>query len=84
VNYLPIFADLTQRPVLVVGGGDVAARKIDLLLRAGAMVRVVARELSPQVAQWHDAAQISYLGSEFSAAQLDSVFWLLLQPAIAS
>ena len=28
MNYLPLFADLTGRPVLVVGGGSVAARKL--------------------------------------------------------
>ena len=28
MNYFPLFADLTGRPVLVVGGGSVAARKV--------------------------------------------------------
>jgi precorrin-2 dehydrogenase/sirohydrochlorin ferrochelatase len=43
----PLFVDLTDREVLVVGGGDVAARKILALLRAGAKVLVHARELAP-------------------------------------
>ena len=34
MNYFPLFADLTGRPVLVVGGGSVAARKVGLLLKA--------------------------------------------------
>jgi precorrin-2 dehydrogenase/sirohydrochlorin ferrochelatase len=42
----PLFADLQGREVLVVGGGEVATRKIQALLRTGANVLVHARELS--------------------------------------
>lgn len=43
----PLFADLQGREVLVVGGGEVATRKIQSLLRAGANVLSYARELAP-------------------------------------
>lgn len=43
----PLFADLQGREVLVVGGGEVATRKIQALLRAGAHVLVHARDLAP-------------------------------------
>ena len=43
----PVFVDLRDREVLVVGGGEVATRKIQALLRAGAKVLVHARELAP-------------------------------------
>ena len=39
----PLFADLDGREVLVVGGGEVAARKVAALLRAGARVRLHAQ-----------------------------------------
>jgi siroheme synthase-like protein len=42
VDYLPLFAELKQRPVLVIGGGEIAERKIKFLLRAQAQVQVVA------------------------------------------
>ena len=45
----PIFLDLTDRLAVVVGAGNVAARKIDKLISAGAHVRVVAREISEHV-----------------------------------
>ncbi len=48
--YFPIFLKLAGEPVLVVGGGEVALRKVRLLLRAEARVRVVARELHPYLA----------------------------------
>jgi uroporphyrin-III C-methyltransferase/precorrin-2 dehydrogenase/sirohydrochlorin ferrochelatase len=47
MDYLPIFLDLRGRDALVVGGGPVALRKIELLLLAGAQVRVVAPALCP-------------------------------------
>jgi uroporphyrin-III C-methyltransferase/precorrin-2 dehydrogenase/sirohydrochlorin ferrochelatase len=46
VDYLPLFLDLKQRPCLVVGGGEVARRKIELLIRAGAAIFIVSPELS--------------------------------------
>ena len=36
----PIFINLIHKPVLVVGGGDVALRKIDMLLKADAKITV--------------------------------------------
>ncbi|MDH5232632.1 MAG: siroheme synthase CysG [Gammaproteobacteria bacterium] len=45
MEFLPIFLDLKQRPCVVVGGGDIAFRKIKLLLRAGAKVTVIAPEV---------------------------------------
>ena len=45
MDYLPVFLDLHGRCVLVVGGGEVACRKVSLLLAAGAHVRVVAPSL---------------------------------------
>lgn len=74
MDYLPLFIDLKQRPVLVVGGGDVAARKIDLLLRAGADIRVVARTLTPALRHLHQSTRLQWLEQEFSAQQLDDVF----------
>lgn len=45
MDFLPIFFDLKDRCCLVVGGGDVALRKADLLARSGARLRVVSPEL---------------------------------------
>jgi siroheme synthase-like protein len=48
---LPLFLTLTGRRVLLVGGGPVAASKLESLLAAGADVRVVAPEVKPSIEQ---------------------------------
>lgn len=49
MDYLPICVDIAGQRCLVVGGGDIAARKARLLVRAGASVVIVATELGEAV-----------------------------------
>ena len=73
MDYFPIFLRLAGEPVLVVGGGEVAARKIDLLLRTSAQVRVVAPELVPGLAELAAAGEITHIAAEFRPEHLDRV-----------
>ncbi|WP_439236245.1 siroheme synthase CysG [Lonepinella koalarum] len=77
MNYFPFFAELKNRPVLVVGGGDVALRKIELLLRANAKVLVVAKELHSAVKILQDSAKITLIAQEFQENQLDNVYLVI-------
>jgi len=53
MNFLPIFIDVKGRLCLVVGGGDVAQRKVSVLLEAGAAVKAVAPEFPGAFAGLH-------------------------------
>lgn len=51
MDFLPLFHNLKGRTVLVVGGGEIALRKARLLSEAGAVLRVVAPEVEPQLCE---------------------------------
>ncbi len=50
MNFLPIFLRIRARPCLVVGGGEVAARKVSLLQQTGTNVSVVSPTLCKSLA----------------------------------
>lgn len=77
MDYLPIFCRLDNKPVLLVGGGEVAERKARLLLDAGAQLTVVAPELDPELAELAANDSIEWLAGEFAPAQLAGK-WLVV------
>lgn len=77
MDYLPIFCRLDNKPVLLVGGGEVAERKARLLLDAGAHLTVVAPELDPELAELAANGSIEWLAGEFAPAQLAGK-WLVV------
>ena len=66
MDHLPVFLQLSHSPCLVVGGGVVAERKVRLLMRAGAAVTVVARDLADELARLRDADRIVHHAGVFS------------------
>lgn len=70
MNYLPIFADIRDRPCLVVGGGEIAVRKAGVLLEAGANVRVVAPEIAGELTR---QPRVEAIVSRFEARHLDGM-----------
>ena len=52
MGYYPVFWEMSDRPVLLVGGGNVADEKVHKLVDAGANVTIIAPELIAQVSQY--------------------------------
>ncbi len=73
MDFLPIFFDLKGQSCLVVGGGDVALRKADLLVRSGARLRVVSPELCPDLNALIKENDGEYHRAVYSADYLDGV-----------
>ena len=68
MQHLPFFARLDGRRCLVVGGGDVGARKARLLMRAGAEVTVASPDLNDELGQLLEDGKIRHIHREFGAA----------------
>ena len=69
---LPIFIDLTQRNSVVIGGGDVATRKVTMLLKAQAKVVLISPELCHELQAMVSEQKIVYKKMSFSPEQLDN------------
>jgi len=70
----PAFLKLTGRRCLVIGAGPVAQKKIEGLVRAGAMVLVVAPQATDSVRAWARAKKIRWEPRRFRAADFGGVF----------
>jgi precorrin-2 dehydrogenase / sirohydrochlorin ferrochelatase len=68
--YLPIFLDLTGRRCLVIGGGEVAARKVPSLLAARAGVMVVSPSLVDALADLARQGRIQHMKREYAAGDM--------------
>jgi len=77
MNMFPLFARLDNKPVLVVGGGGVAERKVELLRAAGACVTVNAPVLTSALQILAQEKQIIWQRAPFAADFLDKV-WLVI------
>ncbi|MGF1686764.1 siroheme synthase [Photobacterium japonica] len=71
MDYLPIFLSLKDRKVIVIGGGEVACRKIDLLRKAEADITVVSPALHPYLAGLTDKAEITWINKSYTPDDLD-------------
>lgn len=73
MDFFPIFLDIKNNTSLVVGGGQVAARKVTLLLKAQGRIRVVSPELCTELQDAAEKGLIEHLAREFQLEDLDDV-----------
>jgi len=75
--YYPIFLDLQGQKIIVVGGGSVAERKIEMLLEFGGTVSVIARSLTPAVKRYVSEGSVIFLEEEFSEGHLEGALLVI-------
>lgn len=73
----PLFADLRNRTVLVVGGGAVAERKVEALLHAGALPQVGSLSLNEGLNHRRETGRIRWLEGAFQEDWLNEA-WLVI------
>ena len=70
----PIFLNLSDRQCIVVGGGNVALRKIMGLLEAGATVTVVAEKFDPLIMDLEKEGKIKLIKRHFKPQDIENAF----------
>lgn len=71
MQYFPIFVDGEQLSVLVVGGGEVATRKVELMLKTPANVTVVSPKLSNTIAQLANDNKLTHIDGYYDKSLLE-------------
>ncbi|MGO2345189.1 MAG: precorrin-2 dehydrogenase/sirohydrochlorin ferrochelatase family protein, partial [Providencia sp.] len=77
MDYLPLFVDLRTRKVVLIGGGVVAARKAELLLKAHAALVIVSPELCPQLQQEYQQQKFIWLQHDYQSHHLNDAYLVI-------
>ena len=71
MKYYPVFWDIKDKKCVIVGGGEVAARKAERLLDCGAEVFVISPKLSPELAALKEKNTISHIAAKYKRDLID-------------
>ena len=77
MQYLPIFTKLDNKPVLVVGGGDVALRKCRAFLKARAAVTLVAPDFCDELVELGNNNEVTLVEAYFNEHHLDGMMLVI-------
>lgn len=73
----PLFLDLTDRRILVVGGGKVATRRLPRLIDSGADILLVAPTITEKVRGYLDNGQVRWHSQRYEVSDLDGAMLVL-------
>ena len=71
MRYYPIFLDIAGKPVIVIGGGNIAHVKVVGLLKAGAEVTVVSPELNDEMAALSAQGRFRHFERDYEPGDLE-------------
>jgi siroheme synthase-like protein len=68
--YYPIYLDIEERDVVIIGGGNVCARKAETMLKYGARVTIVSPEFTAEIEAWGRAGALTLRRKPYDASDL--------------
>ncbi len=77
MSLYPAFLDLRERDVVIVGGGPVAASKLDGLLAVGARITVIAPAIVSEIEARARLSGVALIRRGFEPADLDGAWWVV-------
>ncbi|MDP2268159.1 MAG: bifunctional precorrin-2 dehydrogenase/sirohydrochlorin ferrochelatase, partial [Deltaproteobacteria bacterium] len=76
-SYYPICLNITNKRCVIVGGGEVGARKVENLIVCGARVVVIGRELTPTLEKLKQSGRIEHIEADYEASCLNGAFMII-------
>lgn len=76
-GYFPLFIDLTDKKVLIFGGGTIATRRVLSLLEFGTNIKIVAPEVSLELIELEKSGEISIERREYTSGEINDCFMVL-------
>lgn len=77
VKYYPAFLNLSDKKVVVAGGGKIAERKVLALLHAGASVTVISPSLTRQLRKEKEMKRIAHISRRYRRGDLKGSFLVI-------
>ena len=77
MKYYPVNLDMTNKRCVVVGGGEIAERKVERLLECGAQVTVVSKSLTPVLKARKKTGQMDHIDRDYEDQALDGAFMVI-------
>lgn len=81
MQYFPLFVNTQSLNVLIIGGGEVASRKLDLLARTKAHITLIAPDVTQDVVNYSQAGRITLLKRKAAFADIANIDLLYLATA---
>ena len=78
MDYFPVFVELKNQPCLIIGGGEIAARKIGLLIKANANITVITKTVSHQITEINQYYPLTIIEKQFDASDVTRQFRLII------
>lgn len=71
-KYFPIFIDISEKKIVVIGGGEIATRRVNTLLLFAKQIEVVAPEVTKELHELFDKGEIIWRQSEYCREQIQT------------
>lgn len=69
--YYPIYIDIEDRDVVIIGGGNVCARKAETMMKYGARVTIVSPDFTGEIEQWAREGKLAIKQKHYDAGDID-------------
>lgn len=73
--FFPLFINLKNKKVLIIGAGKVAYRKVETLLKYGALISVITKEIADE--RFHSIKNVHIITDKFSESILEEYFMVI-------